>query len=59
MTILLTDSRLAGCPKLTFKYSVESCILYVRVCGHIMEEKEKKKSTEKENSSTTQHVVDT
>lgn len=36
VTILLTDSCLAGCPKLTFKYSVESCILCVcvRVCGH-------------------------
>lgn len=32
VTILLTDSCLAGCPKLTFEYSVESCILFVRAC---------------------------
>lgn len=36
VTILLTDSCLAGCPKLTFQCSVESCILFVRACVRVV-----------------------
>ncbi|KAB5571210.1 hypothetical protein PHYPO_G00222440 [Pangasianodon hypophthalmus] len=39
VTILLTDSCLAGCPKLTFEYSVESCILCVCACVVILKKK--------------------